>query len=115
MRERVLELFARAHLARKERVHPALAERVQDPEAEVVDEADLGERVALGEVVERQEIDEVQVPEHVDHRPARREIAHRGGPGFVHLDLVEEAPVDRAKRGIRYVGLRELALGHPGP
>ena len=77
--------------ARAERVEPAAPHRLEQPEPQVVREADLGQVVALGEVVEREEVDERQVAQDVDDRPARVRLAHRARPGLVDLDALEEA------------------------
>ena len=63
-----------------QRVEPAAAHRLQDPEAEIVGEPDLRQVVALGQVVEREEVDGREVAKDVDDRAARVGVAHGASP-----------------------------------
>ena len=115
VRERVFELVRGKDVgARQNGVEPALAHRVQDPEPEIVDETDLRELVALREVVEGEEVDEVQAAQHVDDRAALRQRAHLAHPGFVDLNGVEEPPIQRTQNRVGLVGLGELSVGGHG-
>ena len=64
----------------RERGEPALAHRLEHPQPEVVGEADRRQAVALGQVIEREEIEEGKVAKDVDDRAARRGLARRGKP-----------------------------------
>src|SRR5206468_1602051 len=70
----------------------------------VVRELDLREREALRQVVERQEVDEREVPERIDDRPPRVRIANGGGPRFVDLDVLEETLIEPREKRVRLVG-----------
>ena len=62
--------------ARAKGVEPPAAHRLEDPEAQIVGEAHVRQPVALGEVVEREEVDERQAAKNVDDRAAGVGLAH---------------------------------------
>ena len=84
-----------------QRVETATAQRVEEPNAQVVREANRGEIELLDQVVEREEVDERKVAEHVDDRASRLRISHRIGPSWVDGDVAKETIVQRGKKRVR--------------
>ncbi len=109
------------HGARAQRVEPAAPHRLEDPEPQLVGEPDLRQVVALGQVVEREEVDGGEVAQDVDDRAARVGVANRAGPRVVDLDALEETAVDPPEervglvRGERAVAARAVAVTRVTP
>ena len=82
---------------------PSARHRLEDPQAQVVGEANLRQVVALGQVVEREEVDEREVAQHVDDRAPGVGLAHGARPRVVDLDALEEATVDPGEERVRLV------------
>ncbi|MCZ7686378.1 MAG: hypothetical protein M5U28_49490 [Sandaracinaceae bacterium] len=79
----------------------AAAEGLEDPEAEVVDEAHQREAEALEQVVEAEEVEDRDRAHHVhDHAPGGG-LAHRPRPALVDAHVTEEAPVEPAQEAAR--------------
>src|SRR4030095_7913006 len=74
----------------------------------------LWQPVALRQIVQREKVDEVQAAQHGNDRAALRERSDLTNPRLVHLDLVEEALVERAQDRVGCVGLGQLAIDRHG-
>ena len=97
--------------ARRQRVEPAAAHRLQDPQPEIVREAHLRQVQALGQVVQREEVDEGEVALDVDDRPSRVGVTNRLRPLFVDFDVLEKPLVENVEDRVRLVR-DELATFH---
>lgn len=102
-RDREAQVLGVGGVVARERVQPAAAHRLEHPQPEIVGEVDLGELVALGQVVEGEEIDRREIPEDVDHSAARLGAPHRPGPRLVDLNVLEEPMVRPAEEGVGLV------------
>ena len=113
-RDGTLEIaHVRIGAPRSHRVEPAAPHRLEDPEAEVVREADLRQLVALRQVVEREEVDERQIAQDVDDGAASIGVADGARPRLVDLDALEEAMVDPGEERVRLVrDERAVLLAH---
>src|SRR5213078_1601042 len=57
----------------------------------------------LRQIVEREEVDERQIAQHVEHGAPRIGLAYFAGPRLVDRAVLEEAMVDPRERGIGLV------------
>jgi hypothetical protein len=77
--------------------------RAERAEVLIVDVTHLGQGEAAGQVIEREEVDEVQVAQDVNDGAALRDLADRLHPGLVDLNPIEELAIQKAQRRIRLV------------
>jgi hypothetical protein len=92
-----------------ERLGETFAEGLEDPEAQIVGEADLGKAVALRQVVEGEEVEQREVAQRIDDGPFSRGVANRLRPRRVDGDRIEEAAVQPAQQGVRLVARGQRA------
>ena len=75
----------------------AAAEGLEDPEAEIVDEADERQPEALEQVVEAEEVEHRDRAHHVDDDARGGRLAHHPAPALVDAHVTEEAAIEPAQ------------------
>src|SRR6478609_1464400 len=68
--------------------------------------------MALGQVVQRQKVDEVEVAKDVNNRAFCGQFLHCAHPGFVDLNLLEELAVYRAQCRVWLVRAGQFTFRH---
>lgn len=85
---------------------------IEDPEPQIVGVAQGGQAIFLCEVVERQEIQPIEVWQDIEEPALATERARLFSPAFFDLDVFEEPFVDSFEEGVGYVRTCELGLCH---